>query len=690
MKSNILIIAGLIVVISVLIILNIFFQKSLQMEIAEQFNLQQALLSKTIAENIKSSILFMKEEVVEIAHELSEEKSITKEDFDHHAKEELKHKAMLTASMGMVSSNGGLLFLTVNEDQKKRAADANKIKPIVDDMLKKAAGTKEGEGGILVTHDRVTAFAATYKNHRLYQVVFLSVLISDIGDRFFTTIKSHGKGYAWMIDKGGNLLYHPTQPGMVGNNLYRADATCFKCHMNFDLEKRIIEGRASNLGRYISALGEDKIIAYSDVDVSDIAWIVAVSSPYSEVTSATKNSMKLYSYLIISIFIATSLVSAILIVFNRKRIQAAETANRKEELEKYAGELEKKVTIRTSELASEKEKLNTIVSAIGGGIVLIDQTRKIQWSNTMIKAMTGMDVVGRSWEDVCPDCPLSETYPAESIKTITLSNLFGQKGKFFQITTAPVKGEHEEINGHIGLVQDVTEMKSMEDQIIHSEKLASIGRLAAGIAHEIGNPLTSIFSFVQILREMEDEAFKKESLDTMYFHIKRISDILKQLSGFSKMPAGEHKTGNVNEFIEASLNLIQYDKKAKDVSVVKELSPDLPEVMMDGNQLAQVIVNLTLNAIDAMPDGGTITIRSFARSNDVVIQIEDTGIGIPREDVTKIFDPFYTTKEKGTGLGLAVSYDIIKKMRGTLSVESETGKGTVFTITMPFNNPTVT
>lgn len=681
MKSNILIIGGLIIVISVLIILNIFFQKSLQMEIAEQFNLQQSLLSKTIADNIKASINFMREEVTEMALELSEKKIATKDDFDSLTKEELKHKLMISASIGIASSKGMLLFLKGDEEQ---------IGQIIPDIVREAAITKAGEGGLLVNRNRVTALSPVYRNNRLDEIAFLSFSIADIGDRFFTTIKSHGKGHAWMIDKGGNLLYHPTQPGMVGRNLYRADTTCYKCHMNFDLEKRIIEGRAGNVGRYISALGEDKIIAYSDVDISDISWIVAVASPYSEVTSATKKSMKLYSYLIISIFIATSLVSAVLIIFNKKRIQAAETANRKEELEKYAGELEKKVTARTSELASEKEKLNTVVSAIGGGIVLVDKDWKIQWSNTMIKDITGMEVVGRLWEEICPGCPLSEMYHGESIKTLILSNLFGQKGRFYQITTAPVKGEHGAIHGHIGLIQDVTEMKNMEDQIIHSEKLASIGRLAAGIAHEIGNPLTSIFSFVQILREMEEEAFKKESLDTMYFHIKRISDILKQLSGFSKMPAGEHKAGHVNEFIEASLSLIQYDKKAKDVSVVKELAADLPEVTMDGNQLAQVIVNLTLNAIDAMPEGGTITIRSFAKNSDVIIQVEDTGIGIPKEDVPKIFDPFYTTKEKGTGLGLAVSYDIIKKMNGTLSVESEAGRGTVFTITMPYRDPEAT
>lgn len=116
---------------------------------------------------------------------------------------------------------------------------------------------------------------------------------------------------------------------------------------------------------------------------------------------------------------------------------------------------------------------------------------------------------------------------------------------------------------------------------------------------------------------------------------------------------------------------------------MKELSSELPEIVTDANQLSQVFVNLTLNAIDAMPDGGALTVRSFIREGSIAIEFQDTGIGIRKEDVNKIFDPFYTTKEKGTGLGLAVSYDIIKKLNGTLTVESEADKGTTFTIVLP-------
>lgn len=676
MKGYLLIVGTLIIVISGLITLNIFFQQSLQMEMAEQFNRQQLLLSKSIADNIMAYIHFMREEVRSISHVISKIDIKSKNDFDWLTTNVLKQKRIIKANIGILSSKGDIVFFE---------GDKRLLKPYTPMIVKTAKGILPSATEIIETPSMVFIISDVYRQKRLNEIIVLSIEIHEIAIHFVSNIKSGGSGYAWMMDKSGNLLYHPTQPGMVGRNLYRADTTCFKCHISFDLEKRIIEGKASNFGRHIAPSGENKIIAFSTADIGGLSWIIAVSAPYSEVTSATNQSMKLYSYLIISIFITTSIVSALLIVFNRKRIQAEEVAKRKQELERYALELENKVNERTTELLSEKEKLNTIVSAIGGGIVLIDTKGKIQWANQMIREMAGTDVTGKYCEEICPDCPIFEAHLKDNIETVILSNLFGQKDKYFQVTTAPVKSEKSEIHGFIRLIQDVTEIKKMEEQIIHSEKLASIGRLAAGIAHEIGNPLTSIFSFVQILREMEEEEFKKESLNTIYFHINRISEILKQLSGFSKMPAAapESKKCQINEIIETSINLIQYDKKAKNISIIKELSPSLPEVTADGNQLSQVFVNLILNAMDAMPDGGTLTVGSAMNESDIIIQFADTGTGIPKEDISKIFDPFYTTKERGTGLGLAVSYNIVKKMNGTLTVQSEKDKGSVFTIAIP-------
>ncbi len=676
MKSHIFIIGTLIAVISGLITLNVFFQQSLQTDTAEQFNRQQLLLSKSITDHIKSYIQNKQEQLFLIAYLLSEIELRGNNDFSA-IKENLRmsQNEMVGENLGLISPGGRVIFLQGDRDSLLYSAP---------DIIKQARGMGAFTTRLFQTRSTVYIISPVYRRDRLAYLAFAGIKIADIASHFVSEIKLGGRGYAWMMDKNGNLLYHPTQPGMVGRNLYKSDSTCFQCHVSFDLEKRIIEGRADNFGRYIAPSGEDKIIAFSTVNISGLSWIVAVSSPYSEVIRTTKHSMGLYSYLIVSIFVTTSFVSAVLIVFNKKRIRAEAVERRKEELENYAVQLEKRVNRRTAELSNEKEKLNTIVSAIGGGIVLISKDDKIQWANQMIKDMTGMEVVGKSCGEICRDHQLPDINTGDRIDTVILQNLFGQKDKYFQITTAPVKGEDGELHGYIRLIQDVTEIKKMEEQIIHSEKLASIGRLAAGIAHEIGNPLTSIFSFVQILREMEDEdEFKKESLETISFHVNRISQILKQLSGFTKMPGGESKPCSVNETVKTALGLIQYDKKAKGVSIVKELSPDLPEIVTDVNQLSQVFVNLILNAIDAMPDGGTLTVRSFMRYGIIAVQFKDTGSGIPKEDINKIFDPFYTTKEKGTGLGLAVSYNIINKMNGKLTVESEPDKGTTFTLLLP-------
>jgi len=226
------------------------------------------------------------------------------------------------------------------------------------------------------------------------------------------------------------------------------------------------------------------------------------------------------------------------------------------------------------------------------------------------------------------------------------------------------------------------EKHEKELEMMHSEKLASLERLTSGIASEIGNPLTSVSSFVQILTGMEEDEFKRETLETTSFHVNRISDILKQLSGFSKMTPSELKPCKTNSVIEDSLSLIQYDKRVQGVTVVRDFQP-VPAITTDRNQLSQAMVNIILYAVDAMPNGGTLTIRSRAKDDSVVIEFEDTGVGIAEEELGRVFDPFYTTKEQGTGLGLAVSHSIIQKLKGRLTVESEFSKGSRFVITLP-------
>ena len=677
MRDYFLIIAPIVLIISILITLNIFFQQSLQMEVAEQFNSQQHMLARSISENVLSYIETAQENLIIISRFIgkgviraSEMASLLKNPTDKEG--HIRHY------IGVVDEWGKVILTDGNSE---------KVSSIALMLIDKRELREKDRSMVLSKDNDLIIVSPIYRSEHFKGLLFFTINIHDIAEHYLKRLRFGAGGYPWMIDRSGTLLYHPTQPSMVGGNIYNTEPRCYSCHSNFNLENKILEGKVTSFGKYISPTGENKIIAFAPIEIGKISWIIAVSSPYSDVTKATENSMALYSYLIIAIFVTTIVISTMLIIFNKKRIQSEELAKRQQVLEQYAEELADKVQEKTAELVSEKEKLNTILSALAVGVIMIDKQAKIQWANQAMKELVGEDVTGKYCEQIFPDCSILGFHQnkEKDVDTMLMTNLFNKKNNYFQITTAPIKGEDGEIHGYIRLFHDVTEMKMMEEQIAHSEKLASIGRLAAGIAHEIGNPMTSIFSFVQILREEEDDPFKKESLDTIYFHVNRVSGILKQLSGFSKMPAGDTRECNINEIIETSVNLIQYDKKAKSITMTKHLDPNLPTVMADGNQLSQVFVNLILNAVDAMPEGGELTISTETRDHKVVISFRDTGVGIKNEDKAKIFDPFYTTKEKGTGLGLAVSYNIIKKMNGTITVDSEIGKGTTFTITLPIN-----
>ena len=502
---------------------------------------------------------------------------------------------------------------------------------------------------------------------------------------FLGPLKSGSRGYAWMMDGKGDLLYHPTQPEMVGRNLYKTDSSCFKCHKTFDVEKKIIEGRGDNFGRYVAPTGEDKVLAFSTASVGDSKWIVAVSAPYTEVTMSIKKSMRFYSLLIIAIFLIMTVGSVLLIFFYRNQARSEEIERHEKELEKYAGELEQKVSQRTGELTAEKEKLNTIVSAIGIGIMLVDNQELILWINQTMKDIAGRDITGTHCRELFKDYSIISSSEGNGMQTAVLSNLFGKSDRCFQVTTAPVRADDGGIHGYIKLIQDVTELKRQEEQMMHSEKLACLGRLTAGIAYEIGNPLTSVFSFIQILKNMEKDEFKKETIETIYLHMNSIADILTQLSAFSKIPPMELKPAKVNSLIEESLSLIQYDQRTQGITIMKDLASDIPIINTDASQLSHVLVNMILNAADAMPDGGTLTIRSRVNDGKIVIEFEDTGVGIDFDNLGKVFDPLFTTKEKGAGLGLAVSSRIIKKLNGSISVVSKLNEGSKFSITLPIN-----
>ena len=254
-------------------------------------------------------------------------------------------------------------------------------------------------------------------------------------------------------------------------------------------------------------------------------------------------------------------------------------------------------------------------------------------------------------------------------------------------TVIPFLGRHE-----LGtLAKAFNEMtKNLSDtqrQLAQADKLASVGRLAAGIAHEINNPLTGVLSYASLLRKrMGEDVAASEDLDVIVRETVRCRGIIRGLLDFARPVAPARKPMDLNEVARRSVSVVMTQLSLNQVDLSLHLAPDLPEVQADPNQIQQVLVNLILNAADAIGEGGG-TIRATSRigaNGSLELSLEDSGKGIPAEDLPRIFEPFFTTKgNHGTGLGLAVSWGIVEAHGGTLEVQSEPGRGTCFTLRLP-------
>ena len=253
---------------------------------------------------------------------------------------------------------------------------------------------------------------------------------------------------------------------------------------------------------------------------------------------------------------------------------------------------------------------------------------------------------------------------------------------------------HAELNiAHQELSTYVQQLKESQEQLIQAEKLTSLGQLAASIAHEINNPLAGVLVYTQLLsKKVAGDTFKKEEalgyLSKMESEVSRCSRIIRNLLDFARQTEPMLRLSDINQVIEQVLAMVGHQAKLQNIEVVKEFSPSLPKVMADFDQLQQIFTNLTLNAIQAMPDGGRLTIRSSAVDGEVRIDVQDTGYGISKENMSKLFTPFFTTKakDKGVGLGLAVVHGIIERHKGRIKVQSEVGKGTTFSVYLGGHN----
>ena len=358
-------------------------------------------------------------------------------------------------------------------------------------------------------------------------------------------------------------------------------------------------------------------------------------------------------------------------------------------------------------LRAKSRELQAVFDSIGDGVAIYDGSGHVQHRNHICPSLFPREtIVGTSCSRLFhpefphspANCPVERALSGESVQISLAANIEGAEPRYFDVTATPIEDSVGQ-NRALIFLRDVTEKRQQELQLLQAEKMSSIGLLAAGVAHEINNPLTSVAGYAEaLLRRFRDDPEMREDprlevfpkyLNVIIKESYRCKGIIDCLLSFSRKSDGSIEKVDINLILHEVLELVRYKSRYEKVEIREELQPDLPLVHCDAAGLRQVFMNLLINAHQAIKGTGAVEISTKDNGSEVIIQVKDTGCGILPDQLDHIWDPFFTTKSvgQGLGLGLAVTYNIIKKQGGEIQVESKQGKGSKFTVRLPVCQP---
>jgi len=403
-------------------------------------------------------------------------------------------------------------------------------------------------------------------------------------------------------------------------------------------------------------------------------------------------------------------------IINRMEDLYANLANRQEEIEQ-----------KNRELLKTKEFVENVIEHMADALIVMDSEGKINVVNH-----TALEILGYKYEELIgkPMDLIFEKAKGKSllmegskIQTLIRDGVIKNLEIFFRnkegeripmvLSGSVMRSIHGEIDAIICVAKDFRDTKKLlevkaraeaekakadelkraynerqklEDQLIQSEKMASLGQLAAGVAHEINNPLTGVLTSGHLLlRRFEPDDSNREDLEIIVRETTRCREIVRGLLDFARQSKPKMSYTNLTQLINEILSIMENQFHIKNIKVIINLKEDMPDIMLDVNQIEQVFVNILLNSIEAMTKAGRIIVSSNCDQDFVYVTFQDNGHGISEENIGKIFDPFFTTKskQKGSGLGLSVSYGIIRRHNGTIEVKSKINEGTTFIVKLP-------
>ena len=345
-------------------------------------------------------------------------------------------------------------------------------------------------------------------------------------------------------------------------------------------------------------------------------------------------------------------------------------------------------------LKQSRDYLQQVIASMANGMISIDNLGRVTAFNDM-----ALDLLGLKETEV-NNIDLNSIIDFQSSginETLTKGASFVEKELVYNkgaervplaFSVSPILEEKSRSTGAVIIIRDLTEIKRLQEKVRRSERLAAIGELAAGVAHEVRNPLSSIRGFAQFLGHvLEDKPEEREYAEIMVKEVDRINNVVTNLLSFARPVKPDLVLTDLPKLLDHTVRLVEEDARLRKVNIRLSTSNGLKKIYVDGNQITQVMLNLILNALQAVESGGNIDVGARAiDSNLLRLSVEDDGPGIPPGNASKIFDPFYTTREKGTGLGLAIVHMIVENHGGEINLVSPVpgkGKGCRITIDLP-------
>jgi two-component system sensor histidine kinase HydH len=349
---------------------------------------------------------------------------------------------------------------------------------------------------------------------------------------------------------------------------------------------------------------------------------------------------------------------------------------------------------RTS-LTRIKAFSDTVVENMPIGLLTIDAEGRITSFNQTAEEVlrrASLDVLGKRAEEILPTQLRSLIQGRERRRDIIEKEVDCTLGEGMiiplDVSISSLEGDSHEFLGDVILFRDLTEVQDLKREVERNQRLASLGRLAAGIAHEIRNPLSSIKGFATYFKERyKDVPEDQKTAEIMVQEVERLNRVIGQLLEFARPMKIKREPTSIHSLINRSLKMVQKQAREKDVNIGTNLFPEIEDIPIDQDRIGQVLLNLYLNSIEAMEHGGTLNVELSLEKDPsrTKIVVSDTGIGIKKEELVHVFDPYFTTKQSGTGLGLAIVHRIIEAHKGEVRIESEPGKGTTVTILLPIS-----